>query len=214
MSLRHHKRRVHHAGVAALLVAASGAPLRADTIDTAGQAPWEPCGYCHEYDGNARMPGAPSLAGQHVPYLVKQLEDFRAARRTGTMQGTAELLSDADIAAVADYFNSQPLRPRPVDAMPAGELDVALRLYRFGDSDRELPACASCHGADARGLGRYPALRGQAPDYLGQELLRFKRGERRNDVGGIMSAVAAKLSAREIDLLAALLARMGQGVSG
>lgn len=197
-----------------LAAACLGAAAHADTIDTTGQEPYEPCGYCHEYDGNARMPGFPVLAGQHAPYLMKQLVDYRAGLRSGTMQGTAELLSDADIALVAEYFSSQVRRPRGLDPLPADELAGALALYRNGDPARDLPGCASCHGPDGRGQGTYPALLGQDPRYLVQELTRFKDGERSNDPGGVMSAVAARLSAQEIDRLAALLARMGQEVSG
>ena len=87
----------------------------ADTIDTSGQAPYEQCGYCHEYDGNSKMPMYPRLAGQQAAYIVKQLQDFRAGRRMGQMQATAELLSDEDIQEVADYFSQQAML---VDAMP------------------------------------------------------------------------------------------------
>lgn len=195
-----------------LALSCAMAAVQADTIDTTGQEPYEPCGYCHEYDGNASMPGFPVLAGQHRAYLVKQLKDFRAGRRSGTMQGTAELLSDADIETVADYFSAQARRPKSLDPMPVAERDRALALYRHGDSRRELTPCISCHGPDAGGMLGYPALHGQDSRYLRQELAKFKSGVRRNDAGGLMSGIAAKLSETEIDALAELLSRMG--VSG
>lgn len=192
----------------------AAAGVNADTIDTAGQEPYEPCGYCHEYDGNATMPGFPTLAGQHKSYLVKQLRDFRVGKRNGTMQATAELLSDADIDSVASYFSTQVRRSKRLDPIPQAEMAHAQRLFRSGDQQRELPACISCHGPGAKGQGVYPSLLAQDPTYLEQQLLQFKQGKRSNDAGGLMSDVAAKLSRLEIRGLAALLARLRPGMSG
>ena len=90
-----------------LLICVNTSVTWADYLDEEGQAPYEQCGYCHEIDGNPRMPFYPRLAGQHPAYLIKQLQEFRSGKRTGQMQATAELLSDADILAVAEYFSQQ-----------------------------------------------------------------------------------------------------------
>ena len=79
----------------------------AGTIDTSEQAPYEQCGYCHEYDGNSIMPDYPKLAGQQKEYLIKQLMDFKNGKRKGLMQATAELLTKEDINVVASYFSQQ-----------------------------------------------------------------------------------------------------------
>ncbi|HEU0202599.1 MAG TPA: c-type cytochrome [Burkholderiaceae bacterium] len=173
----------------------------ADTIDTAGQAPHERCGYCHEADGNPRMDGFPRLAGQTTDYLSKQLRDFRSGRRTGTMNATAELLSDDDIEEVARYFNAQPPRPIPID-LAAAQRHSASRLHREGDAARGIPACGSCHGAAAEGRGDVPRLAGQHAAYLKTQLRAFKRGARANDTGGVMRAVAKHATDAELDALA------------
>lgn len=199
-------------GLLALLGALATA--QADTIDTTGQAPYERCGYCHEYDGNAAMPGYPHLSGQRSEYMTKQLRDYRAGQRLGDMQGTAELLSDADIRAVVDYFTSQPRRPKALNAQPADSMAQARQLFRNGDTQRGITPCVSCHGPDGAGQGRFPGLAGLDPTYLKQQLLAFKRSERRNDLGGLMRTVAQKLDVTEINQLAEMLARLGSGVSG
>lgn len=180
----------------------------ADSIDNSGQAPHERCGYCHELDGNSRMEGFPRLAGQTVDYLVKQLRDFRSRQRAGTMQATAELLSDADIAAVARYFNAQ--SPRSTATLAAmQDRKTAEQLHRRGDGTRGIPACSSCHGANGEGRGGNPRLAGQHAAYLETQLLDFKRGKRRNDIDGVMRAVVSATSEGELQALARYFASFG-----
>ncbi len=185
------------------LVFGTGGMVAADTIDGEGLQPYEPCGYCHEYDGNSRMGGFPRLAGQRYDYLRKQLLDFRAGRRTGRMQATAELLSDADIGAVAGYFSAQ------VPAYPEGarrEDPLAAVLYSRGDAGRGVPACAGCHGARGEGREHYPRLAGQHAEYLVLQLRDFAGGARSNDEGAVMRRIAAALSEPESAALATYLA--------
>ncbi|KLU26621.1 cytochrome C [Caballeronia mineralivorans PML1(12)] len=64
------------------------------------------CTMCHlgGFIGQNEMP---RVAGQHYQYIVKQLEDFRARRRTndaGSMTSVTTGLSDADIENLANYI--------------------------------------------------------------------------------------------------------------
>jgi cytochrome c553 len=187
-----------------LLAINSQSLLKADTIDTSGQAVYEQCGYCHEYDGNSVMPGFPKLAGQQTDYLEKQLKDFRAGRRTGTMQGTAELLDDDAITEVAQYFSGQTLRSQ--HPQKPEQHTAARQLYLNGDPGRGITGCASCHGEQAQGRGAVPRLAGQHAAYLKQELQRFTAQARTNDPGGIMRNAVRGLKNEEIEALADLLA--------
>lgn len=64
------------------------------------------CSMCHlaEFRGQNEIP---RVAGQHYEYVVKQLRDFRAHRRTndaGNMTAVARSLSDQDIEDLAHYI--------------------------------------------------------------------------------------------------------------
>ena len=81
----------------------------ADTQAMDKPAPYESCGYCHEYDGNPSMGNYPKLAGQKKTYLLKQLQDYRHGLRDGKgmMQPAATLLSEQDLDVVAEFFSNQ-----------------------------------------------------------------------------------------------------------
>lgn len=64
------------------------------------------CTMCH-LGGFAGQNEMPRVAGQHYAYIVKQLEDFRARRRTndaGNMTSVSRNLSDDDIRNLANYI--------------------------------------------------------------------------------------------------------------
>ncbi len=195
--------------IAGMLLLVGPGCAGAGSISTTGQAPYERCGYCHELDGNSRMEGFPRLAGQTFDYLVKQLRDFRVGRRTGTMQATAELLSDADIDTVARYFNAQSARARGPASLAEQDRRTAERLHRYGDRARGIPACGSCHGLKGEGQGRNPRLAGQHAVYLESQLHSFKQGQRTNDMNGVMRSVVLAATEREIQLLARYFAGLG-----
>lgn len=178
--------------------------------DSTGQPPHERCAYCHELDGNSRTERLPRLAGQRPEYLAKQLRDFRSGARDSSMQATAELLSDPDMAEVARHFSRQPVlssgAPAPGGPAPV-EPGPALRLNREGDAARHLRACAGCHGRDGEGRGVRPRLAGQHAAYLQTQLVLFRDGKRAND--DVMRAIAAALTDSEIQSLSRYFATLG-----
>ncbi|SFU49872.1 Cytochrome c553 [Nitrosomonas eutropha] len=67
------------------------------------------CQGCHGIEGyRTAYPfvyHVPKLGGQHLPYLVKALKDYRSGERNHpTMVGIAGTLSDEDIDALAAYY--------------------------------------------------------------------------------------------------------------
>ncbi|WP_235839839.1 c-type cytochrome [Derxia lacustris] len=70
-------------------------------------------------------------------------------------------------------------------------------------------ACASCHGADFNSPidASYPRLAGQHPDYLAQALRAYRRpgGRLEGRSNPVMQGMAAQLSPREVDDVAAYL---------
>jgi cytochrome c553 len=64
------------------------------------------CTMCHG-GGFMGQNEIPRVAGQHHDYIVKQLQDFKARRRTndaGNMTAVAKTLSDQDIEDLAQYL--------------------------------------------------------------------------------------------------------------
>lgn len=195
-----------------VLFAFQSRDLLADTIDTSGQEPYEQCGYCHEFDGNSRMPSYPKLASQEAGYLIKQLKDFRNGVRKGSMQATAELLTDEDIHVVAEYFSSQSLTNKAPEHVPEIKDARAKQLASEGDAKRQLQACNQCHGLRGKGNGLIPRLAGQHQDYLYKQLQLFKSGQRKNDVNAQMRQVAEKLEMHELRALAQWFASLPDAV--
>lgn len=68
------------------------------------------CGACHSPTGQGNaLAGFPRLSGQHAEYTAAQLQAFRSGTRNNDaeriMRDNAELLSDAEIEAVASYIS-------------------------------------------------------------------------------------------------------------
>lgn len=165
------------------------------------------CVACHSVDGNSPTSANPNLAGQIPEYLQKQLSNFKsvdgkpAVRNSAIMGGMAAMLSDEDVKSVSVYFAQQKLKP----ATSTDEKLVAegKKLWRMGDFDKGIPACAGCHGAAGGGLpAQYPALSGQHADYTADQLLKFRNDERTNDAEKVMRMIASKLSDRQMKAVA------------
>ena len=70
------------------------------------------CVNCHGDNGKGKSPNNsvfPVIGGQHMDYLVKQLNDFRSGTRTndpaGMMGNIAKKMTDGEIDAVAKYLS-------------------------------------------------------------------------------------------------------------
>ena len=66
------------------------------------------CTMCH-LGGFSGQNEIPKTGGQHYEYVLKQLQDFKAKRRTndaGNMTAVLRTISDEDLAAVAAYVAS------------------------------------------------------------------------------------------------------------
>jgi cytochrome c553 len=177
---------------------------QADMIDTSNMAPWEHCAECHSLDGVSRMPKFPKLAGQRYAYLVKQIGDFQAGRRTndgGPMATNTEVLSTEIIETLARYFSALAAPAPAPDTQDAAASDRGRRLFVAGKPEKGIAACASCHVDGVAGIVA-PRLEAQHAGYLAKQLRDFRAGARGNDPAGYMRAVAAALSDDEIDAVA------------
>jgi len=63
------------------------------------------CATCHGYDGIAKIPTAPNIAGSSRQYLESQLKAFRSGKRENeVMSVIAQDLSNAEIKAAAKWY--------------------------------------------------------------------------------------------------------------
>jgi cytochrome c553 len=184
-----------------------GLPALAQDAAKAQSIAAQVCAACHAADGNSIGPANPKIAGQVPEYLHKQLVDFKAqggkkaARENAVMAGMVANLSEADMKNLAAYYSGQKLKPAA-----AADKDLAAlgqKLWRGGNAQTGVPACAGCHGPTGAGIpAQYPRVAGQYSEYLATQLRAFKEGGRANDPNGMMRGVAARLSEREIKAVA------------
>jgi cytochrome c553 len=201
--------------IAATWPSLAEAPLKGNVsagkkLANEGAGSTAPCISCHGPAGaGVAASDFPRIAGYSEYYLRKQLQDFHSGRRKqAVMQPMAYGLDDQQIADVSAYYASLPTppfpAPPPVDAkvLAAGEA-----LAERGDAERQIVACANCHGPLGIGLPpAIPSLAGQTSGYISAQLKAWQQGDRSNDDGGLMAAVANGLDDADIAAVAAYYA--------
>ena len=160
------------------------------------------CAGCHAVDGNSAAPANPKLAGLNYEYLNKQLLNFKSGeRKSAIMSGMVANLTPDDMKNLAAYFSSQ--QPKDAKAKDQALALVGQKVYRGGVQGSGVPACASCHGAQGKGIpAQFPRLAGQHTDYIYAELNKFRTGERANDGAKMMRTIAAKMTDSDMKAVA------------
>ncbi|RZJ06634.1 MAG: cytochrome c, partial [Rubrivivax sp.] len=143
--------------LSSLLLAASAqanepaaAPAKPD-LAKGGTLSSQVCAACHTADGSRGAAANPIIAGQHGEYLVKQLAEFKSGKRkSAVMNAMAAPLSEEDIRNVSAFYASKSAKP----GFAKNKATVALgeKIYRGGIADRNVPACAGCHGPTGSGI--------------------------------------------------------------
>jgi cytochrome c553 len=154
------------------------------------------CGACHTADGSRGIPTNPILQGQHADYLVKQLTEFKSGKRDNAiMKPMASTLSDEDMRNVAAFYASKMAKPG-LSKNPA-TVELGQKIWRGGIAEKQIPACAGCHGPTGAGMpAQYARLGGQHAEYASVELGLFRSGKRANSPQ--MTIIAARMSDAEI----------------
>lgn len=180
-------------GAAAKANPAKGAALYADGDATRGLPA---CVSCHGDAGNSTITVNPKLAGQHESYIYKQLVNFTTPERNQPVMTTfATMLTDTEKKDIAAYLAAQASKPGA--AKNKDTVEIGKKIYRGGIAEKNIPACASCHGASGSGLPvQYPRLAGQHQDYTGAQLTLFRAGGRHNSPQ--MTTIANRMSDDEI----------------
>ena len=161
------------------------------------------CFVCHGAEGESSSEVFPRLAGQHWEYIAKQLENFKSGKRKSTaMADMAAKLTPDEMEALGRFFEKQKVETEPVkDVDLAG---MGKYIYLHGNKFSGLAACASCHGADAKGTSSLPRLAGQYANYIETQLKQFHQRERTND-NAIMHAIVSKMTPLEMAAVAEYL---------
>ena len=170
---------------------------------------FEACVPCHGAAGEGKTAlGAPAIAGLPAWYVSAQLERFQTGVRgqhADDVEGlrmqalSRQLRSEMETRAVATHVASLPQVTNTV-AIGGGDAAAGQKAYLL---------CASCHGVTGRGFeaGKVPPLAGMDASYVAAQIRKFKdgvRGTMPDDAfGPVMRAVAAPLSAEDINQVAA-----------
>ena len=141
-------------------------------------------------------------------YVSAQLERFQTGVRgqhADDVEGlrmqamSRQLRSETETRAVARHVASLP-RVTHTAAIGGGDAAAGQRAYLL---------CASCHGVTGTGFedGRVPPLAGMDDWYVAAQIRKFKNGVRGtmpgDAFGPVMRAVAAPLSAEDVNQVAA-----------
>jgi cytochrome c553 len=191
-----------------------------ETIFNEGKGDAAACQGCHGEKalGNDAM-GAPRLANIGQAYVIKQLTEFAADKRTpdgagAAMNGFAKALSEQDRRDLAGYLNTldyeidpSDLKGLAADGTKVGDPNLGKIIVTQG-SKGKLPPCQDCHGFNGRDP-RFPAINQQKFVYLVNQLNNWRSDSRTNDPTvdkvGIMRGIAKKLTDDDIVNIAAFL---------
>jgi len=161
------------------------------------------CTSCHGAQGRAGTDGYyPRLAGKPQAYLYNQLLNFRDGARTyRPMSHLLQGLPDDYLQDMAAYFAEQHV-PYPAPSAPTAPPAIVKHggnLVLNGDAARQLPACASCHGATLGGmLPGIPGLLGLPRDYLASQLGGWRSGLRHAHAPDCMAEIVGKMTPEDI----------------
>ncbi|MDP2029448.1 MAG: c-type cytochrome [Thiobacillus sp.] len=179
--------------------ASKGDPKAAESIVN------QVCAGCHSVDGNSAATANPKLAGLNAEYINKQLTDFKSgARKNAIMSGMVAALTPQDMLNLAAYYSAQ--QPKPATSKDEALALQGQKIYRGGVMGAGVPACASCHGPQGKGIPtQFPRLAGQHGEYVYTQLNAFRVEERSNDAAKMMRSIAAKLTDADMKAVASYI---------
>ena len=124
------------------------------------------CAKCHSEDGNSKIPGIPSLAGQQPLYFVAAIQEYlHAERKTAPMHAKLRSLNKIERESVALYFASQ--TPAERAAPPVGDAAAGQPLSAV---------CGGCHGPHGVSTdAATPSLASQDAKYLADAIKAYRK---------------------------------------
>jgi len=148
------------------------------------------CAKCHGEDGNSRIAGTPSLAGQQPHYLVVAIQEYlNRERKAAPMHGLLPGLTKLDMESLALFFASQAPAAR---AAPSGGRPAA--------GEPLSAVCGGCHGSHGVSTDTStPSLASQDAQYLAAAIKAYRTTRKRES----MRLYVTGLSDKDIQNLAA-----------
>ena len=148
------------------------------------------CAKCHSEDGNSRLSGTPSLAGQQPHYLVVAIQEYlNKERKAAPMHALLPGLKKLDLESLALYFASQ--APAQRAAPPLGDAAAGEPLSAV---------CGGCHGSHGVSTdASTPSLAGQDARYLVDAIKAYRTTRKRES----MRLYVTGLSVKDIQNIAA-----------
>lgn len=130
------------------------------------------CAGCHGTNGGSAGPAMPSLAGQSKEAIVEAMKKFKSGERPSSIMGRlAKGYSDADFAAMGDFFSAQKIH------VTQQQLDKA-RVAK-GAALQEAN-CSRCHIEDGReGKDDTPVMASQWLPYMQMQMALYLNGTRK-----------------------------------
>jgi len=180
---------------------ASEAPPPSPPDLAAGESLSPPCAGCHGTNGVAEDPAIPSIAGQHIDYLVESMLTYASGARTNeAMAAAVKNLSEDDLRNLAGFYTGMEL---PVGAgAPAGETEAKQDPVALGQVASG--SCAGCHSADGNSVvNGTPSLAGLSEEYLVSAITAYKTSARTEPM---MNAFVAGLPVQDIGHIATFYA--------
>jgi cytochrome c553 len=181
-------------------------PLAPDTMAARVQG----CTACHGVHGEGTDNDYfPRLAGKPADYLYNQLQNFREGRRKyPPMNYLVTYLSDDYLHQIATYFSQQrPPYPQPAKSnVSQSTLARGQQIVLNGDTSKQIPACAACHGKPLTGMQpAIPGLVGLHSDYISAQVGAWRSGTRHAKAPDCMQQIASRLTDDDVTAVAAWL---------
>jgi len=170
------------------------------------------CNKCHGEGGVSTDPKVPSLAAQHVTYLVEQQKLFRDQLRNeisseAYMWGISALLDDPIIQGLSEYYADQKAPPGKPGSAQLIEKGKKVYHRRTEVAKGKFKACADCHGEQGEGVTAIPRVAGQNAPYMLAQLQKSFRTPTRPSAK-VMTPVSHSLSKKDLDAVTAYMQSM------
>jgi cytochrome c553 len=116
---------------------------------------------------------------------------------------TAKALTEDEMKNISAYLSAQVIKPGA--AKNKDTVDAGKKIYRGGIAEKNVPACASCHGPNGAGIpDQFARLGAQHQEYTVAQLMSFRAGTRNNSAQ--MTTIAKRLSDDEMQAVADYIA--------